>query len=117
LIAPTSRILTTGAQSYSIGDGAVNFGLAGPTGGIIDNANSGQTISISNNIGESATDVQVQLLNSSTPILSGTNSYAGERPLAISAAGDQQQRCGHQNGRAIDLNVPCRWIEQLEIQK
>jgi len=76
-IAPDSWTFTAGAQSYSISGGAVNFSLAGASGGIIDNANSGQTISISNNIGESAAGVQVQLLNNSTLILSGTNSYSG----------------------------------------
>jgi autotransporter-associated beta strand protein len=76
-IAPDAWTFTAGAQPYLISGGAVNFSLAGASGGIIDNANSGQTISISNNIGESATGVQVQLLNNSTLILSGTNSYSG----------------------------------------
>jgi autotransporter-associated beta strand protein len=76
-IAPASWTFTAGAQSYSTSGGAINFSLAGATGGIIDNANSGQTISISNNIGESATGVQVQLLNGSTLVLSGTNTYSG----------------------------------------
>jgi len=76
-IAPDSWTFTAGAQSYSIGGSTVNFSLAGATGGIIDNANSGQTISISNNIGESAASVQVQLRGSSTLILSGANSYSG----------------------------------------
>jgi hypothetical protein len=35
----------------------VNFSLAGPFGGLIDNANAGQTITISNNIGESVVGV------------------------------------------------------------
>ena len=76
-IAPDSWTFTAGAQFYSISGGAVNFSRAGASGGIIDNANSGQTISISNNIGESAAGVQVQLLNNSTLILSGSNSYSG----------------------------------------
>jgi len=76
-IAPDSWTFNAGAQSYTISGGAVNFSLAGPLGGIIDNANVGQTISIANNIGESVAGVQVQLLGASTLILSGTNSYTG----------------------------------------
>jgi autotransporter-associated beta strand protein len=76
-IAPASWTFTAGAQSYVISGGAVNFGVAGPTGGIIDNASFGQSITISNNIGESVAGVRVQLLNNSTLVLSGTNSYTG----------------------------------------
>jgi autotransporter-associated beta strand protein len=76
-IAPNSWTFNAGAQSYTISGGAVNFSLAGPLGGIIDNANAGQTITISNNIGESVAGVQVQLNGSSTLVLSGANSYSG----------------------------------------
>src|ERR1700730_6775352 len=76
-IAADSVSFAAGAQFYSISGSPGNFSPAGASGGIIDNANSGQTISISNNIGESAAGVQVQLLNNSTLILSGSNSYSG----------------------------------------
>jgi autotransporter-associated beta strand protein len=76
-IAPNSWTLNSGAQSYTISGGAVNFSLAGPLGGIIDNANAGQTITISNNIGESVAGVQLQLNGSSTLVLLGTNTYTG----------------------------------------
>jgi autotransporter-associated beta strand protein len=76
-IAPDSWTFNPGAQSYTISGGAVNFSLAGPLGGIIDNANLGQTITISNNIGESVAGVQVRLNGSSTLVLSGANSYSG----------------------------------------
>jgi autotransporter-associated beta strand protein len=76
-IAPDSWIFTANSQSYSISGAAVNFSLAGASGGIINNANSGQTISISNNIGESVAGVQVQQLGFSTLVLSGTNAYSG----------------------------------------
>src|SRR5258708_2784986 len=76
-IAPDSWTFTAASQYYTITGAAVNFSLAGPTGGIIDNANAGQTISIANNIGESVAGVQVQLLGNNTLILSGTNTYSG----------------------------------------
>jgi autotransporter-associated beta strand protein len=76
-IAPGSWTFNAGAQSYTISGGAVNFSLAGPLGGIIDNANVGQTISIANNIGELAAGVQVLQQGSSTLILAGTNTYSG----------------------------------------
>ena len=76
-IAPDSWTFTANSQSYAIIGADVNFSLAGTTGGVINNANSGQTISISNNIGESAAGVQLQQLGSSTLILSGINSYTG----------------------------------------
>jgi autotransporter-associated beta strand protein len=76
-IAPNSWTFNSGAQSYTTSGGAVNFSLAGPFGGIIDNANAGQTISIANNIGESVAGVQVRQLGFSTLVLSGTNTYTG----------------------------------------
>jgi autotransporter-associated beta strand protein len=74
-IAPDSWTFTANSQSYSISGAAVNFSLAGAGGGVIDNANFGQTISIGNNIGGAG--VQVQLLGNSTLVLSGTNTYSG----------------------------------------
>jgi len=82
-IAPDSWTFNPTAQSYTISGGAVNFSLAGPTGGIIDNT-VGQTITISNNIGESTPGVQVQINASGFLDLSGNNSYTAARSPAIS---------------------------------
>lgn len=76
-IAPSSWIFSTDAQFYTISGAPVNFSLAGPSGGLIVNADAGQTISIANNIGEAVAGVQVQVLDSSTLVLSGSNSYSG----------------------------------------
>jgi autotransporter-associated beta strand protein len=76
-IAPDSWTFNATSQSYTISGAAVNFSLAGAIGGIINNANSGQTISIANNIAEAVAGVQVQQLAASTLILSGANSYTG----------------------------------------
>jgi autotransporter-associated beta strand protein len=82
-IAPDSWTFTAASQSYSITGAAVNFSLPGASGGIIDNASSGQTISIANNIGESVARVQVQLLGDSALILSGTNTYTGGTTICV----------------------------------
>ncbi len=74
-ISPDSWTFTANSQSYSVSGSAVNFSLAGTAGGIIDNGNSSQTISIGNNIGGAG--IQVQLLGGSTLVLSGTNTYSG----------------------------------------
>ena len=76
-IAPDSWTFNANAQSYTISGANVNFSLAGPTGGIIDNANAGQTITIANNIGESVAGVAVQQLGNSTLVLTGANTYTG----------------------------------------
>jgi len=76
-IGPGHWTFTSNAQSYSINGADVNFGVAGPTGGIISNANAGQVITIKNSIGESVTGVTVQVLDHSTLVLGGTNSYTG----------------------------------------
>jgi autotransporter-associated beta strand protein len=76
-VAPDSWAFNPNSQSYLISGAAVNFSLAGATGGIINNANSGQTISISNNIAESVAGVQVQQLGNSILTLTGTNTYTG----------------------------------------
>jgi autotransporter-associated beta strand protein len=76
-IIPDSWTFNATSQFYGITGADVNFSLAGAGGGIIDNANSGQTISISNNIGESVAGVQLQQLGSSTLILTGNNTYTG----------------------------------------
>jgi autotransporter-associated beta strand protein len=76
-IAPDSWTFSADSKAYIISGGAVNFSLAGPLGGIISNANLGQTISISNNIGESVAGVQVQQLGNGTLQLLGVNTYGG----------------------------------------
>jgi len=77
-IAPDSWTFNAASQSYTAGGTAINFGLAGATGGIINNANAGQTISITSNIGEVSAGVQVQQLGNSTLTLFGTtNTYTG----------------------------------------
>ena len=73
-IAPDSWTFNANSQSYTITGAAVNFSA---TGGIFNNANAGQTISISNNLGESAAGAQLQQLGNSTLILTGTNTYGG----------------------------------------
>ena len=84
-IIPDSWTFNANAQSYTISGADVNFSLAGATGGIIDNANAGQTITISNNIGESVAGVAVQALGNSTLVLTGTNTYTGGTTIAAGA--------------------------------
>src|ERR1700685_3321064 len=62
-ITPGSRSLNANAQSYAIPGAAVNFSA---TGGLFNHANAGQTISISNALGESAAGAQLQQLGNST---------------------------------------------------
>src|SRR5438128_2193996 len=76
-VTPGAWTFNATAQSYAISGADVSFRRAGGAGGIIDTANSLQTISISNNIGESVAGVQVQLQGTSRLILSGTNTYTG----------------------------------------
>jgi autotransporter-associated beta strand protein len=76
-ISPDSWTFTATAQSYSISGATLLFGLAGASSGIFNNANTGVTISISNNIQEVAPGAQVQQLGNSTLVLSGNNDYSG----------------------------------------
>lgn len=76
-IAPATWTFNAASQDYVIDGAAVNFSTAGAGGGIINNANAGQSISISNNIGETVAGVQVQQLGSSMLTLSGVNTYSG----------------------------------------
>jgi autotransporter-associated beta strand protein len=75
-ITPDSWTFNANSQFYTISGQAVNFN----TTGLTNNASSGQTISISNNLGGAA--AQVQQLGASTLILSGTNSYTGATTIA-----------------------------------
>ena len=75
---PDSWTFTTNAQAYAISGNPVNFSLSGPSGGVINNANSGQTITISANINDGVGGpIMVQQFGNSTLVLSGTNGYTG----------------------------------------
>ena len=76
-VAPDAWTFNPNSQSYATSGAAVNFSLPGASGGIINNANAGQTISISNDIGELVAGVQVQQLGNSILTLTGTNTYTG----------------------------------------
>ncbi|HTA99150.1 MAG TPA: autotransporter domain-containing protein [Bradyrhizobium sp.] len=73
-ITPDSWTFNANAQSYTITGAAVNFSA---TGGLFNHANAGQTISISNALGESAAGAQLQQLGNSTLILTGANTFSG----------------------------------------
>ncbi|TWC06144.1 autotransporter-associated beta strand protein [Bradyrhizobium macuxiense] len=75
---PDSWTFTANSQSYTVGGNPVGFALAGPTGGLINRANSDQTITINANINDAfAPGVMVQQLGNSTLVLAGTNGYTG----------------------------------------
>lgn len=74
---PDSWTFTSNAAAYTINGNEVDFGVAGPTGGLINNANAGQIITINTNINDFASGVQVQQLGNSTLVLAGTNGYSG----------------------------------------
>ena len=76
-VTPDSWTFISGAQNYTFTGADVHFSVAGPTGGIISNANAGQTITIKNNIGESVAGVTVQVLGASTLFLTAANTYSG----------------------------------------
>jgi autotransporter-associated beta strand protein len=76
-IFPDSWTFAANAQSYSISGNPVQFFLGGPTGGVINNANSGQAISISLNVDDAISPIMVQQLGNSTLVLAGTNGYSG----------------------------------------
>ena len=68
-ITPNSWTFTATSQSYTISGQAVNFNGAGPN--LVNNANAGQSISISNNM----TGAGISQAGASTMTLSGTNSF------------------------------------------
>ncbi len=74
-VTPYSWTFNANSQSYMVSGSDVNFGSA--AWGVFNLANSGQTISISNNIGETTPVAQVRQLGASTLILSGNNTYTG----------------------------------------
>ncbi|HEV7407128.1 MAG TPA: autotransporter-associated beta strand repeat-containing protein [Bradyrhizobium sp.] len=102
-IAPDSWTFNANSQSYTITGAAVNFSA---TGGLFNNANAGQTISIANNLGESAAGAQLQQLGNSTLILTGNNTYSGG---TVIAAGTLQIGNGGTSGKisgdVLDLGV------------
>ncbi|WP_245334878.1 autotransporter domain-containing protein [Bradyrhizobium mercantei] len=75
---PGSWTFTANSQSYTINGNPVGFSVSGPAGGLINQANNGQTITINanltNGIGGPA---MVQQLGNSTLVLAGTNAYSG----------------------------------------
>jgi autotransporter-associated beta strand protein len=87
-VAPDSWTFTANSQPFSFIGQDVKFSLAGATGGIIDNANAGQTIIMDLNIGESVAGVRVQQLGNGTLVLAGINTYSGG--TTISAFGTVQ---------------------------
>jgi autotransporter-associated beta strand protein len=101
-IAPDSWTFNANSKSFSISGTGVDFSLAGANGGVINKANSGQSISISNKIGESVAGVQVQQLGASTLTLSGANTYSGGTTIAAGTL-----VAAHQTAGNIDaLGVP-----------
>jgi fibronectin-binding autotransporter adhesin len=81
-IAPDSWTFNANSKSFNISGADVNFSLAGANGGIINKANTGQIITISNNIGETFAGVRVQQTGNSTLILSGANTYTGNTTIS-----------------------------------
>ncbi len=81
-ISPDSWTFNANARSFNVSGADVNFSLAGANGGIINKANSGQTISIGNNIGETLAGVRIQQTGSSTLVLSGANTYTGNTTIS-----------------------------------
>src|SRR5262249_13377005 len=64
---PDPWTFTANSQSYTVNGNPVGFSVAGPTGGLINQANSGQTITINANINDVFTPgVMVQQLGNST---------------------------------------------------
>jgi fibronectin-binding autotransporter adhesin len=102
-IAPDSWTFNANSQSYTIGGAAVNFSA---TGGLFNNANAGQTISISNNLGESAAGAQLQQFGNSTLILTGNNTYSGGTVIAVGTLQiGNGGTTGKISGDVLDLGV------------
>jgi autotransporter-associated beta strand protein len=80
---PDSWTFQADSQSYRIHGVDVDFSLGGSTGGIINNANEGQTIRIFNNINDGfGGPIEVQQLGNSTLVLGGANGYSGGTMLS-----------------------------------
>ena len=59
-IGPTSWIFDANALAFAIGGSDVQFSNIGAGGGIVNNANTGLTIEINNNLGELVLPVQIR---------------------------------------------------------
>ncbi len=79
-VTPYSWSFFATSQSYTVTGSDINFGSE--PWGIFNLANLGQTILISNNIGQSPAGVQVKQLGASTLTLSGNNTYSGETTIS-----------------------------------
>ncbi|WFU58641.1 autotransporter domain-containing protein [Bradyrhizobium pachyrhizi] len=78
LMLPGSWTFTANSQSYTINGNPVGFSLSGPTGGLISQANNGQTITINANLTDGiGGPAMVQQLGNSSLVLAGTNAYSG----------------------------------------
>ncbi|HLZ05780.1 MAG TPA: autotransporter domain-containing protein [Bradyrhizobium sp.] len=100
---PDSWTFTGNAQSYTITGNPVSFSLGGSTGGVINNANAAQTITISANINDGGGGaIGVQQLGNSTLVLSGTNGYSGG--TLISAGTVQVTNANSVGSGAVTLN-------------
>ncbi|OKO75758.1 autotransporter domain-containing protein [Bradyrhizobium sp. NAS96.2] len=95
-ITPYSWTFTENSQSYTVSGADIKFGSG--VWGIFNLANASQTISISNNIGETSPVAQVKQLGASTLILSGNNSYTGGTQIS---AGTVQVTNNHSVGSGI----------------
>jgi autotransporter-associated beta strand protein len=76
-ISPDGWTFAATAQSFTFTGADVNFSIAGAGGGIVNNANAGQLITIKNNIGESVPGVTVVVAGNSTLFLTAANTYSG----------------------------------------
>ena len=100
---PDSWTFGANSQSYTISGNPVDFSLSGPTGGLINNANAGQTITISANINDAGGGpVMVQQLGNSTLILAGANGYSGG--TLISAGTVQVNNANSVGSGTVTLN-------------
>jgi hypothetical protein len=77
-VTPYSWTFTATSQSYTVSGSDINFGST--PWGIFNLASSGQTISISNNIGESPAGVQVMQLGASTLVFPAPTPIPAGRP-------------------------------------
>lgn len=75
---PDSWTFNANSLSFTISGNPVAFSLSGPTGGLINSANTGQTITISANVTDGiGGPIMVQQTGNSTLVLAGTNGYSG----------------------------------------
>ncbi|QOZ24619.1 autotransporter domain-containing protein [Bradyrhizobium sp. CCBAU 51753] len=100
---PDSWTFNANSRDFTINGNPVQFSRSGPTGGLINNADNGQTITINANVAEGGGGpVMVQQLGNSTLVLAGTNSYTGG--TLISAGTVQVTNANSVGTGAITLN-------------